>query len=226
MEAIGIQMLAFLVAFSAIVNQCFGAQTQRASNIQLTEASPTPFPVCIDDSDCVKIGEGDKFACFQYLCYPWKNDTMIDAKNRRKTCRKDGECDAGQECFRHHDKRMVNRGLCFDEVKSCQTSGECSQGYQCCGGSPNSEGTCCEEKYYYEFTKLPCISHLGCQDLGLGDFCCPAKQPGGQNECCDTDPNPPPPTPRSIEAAGSVGQLTPIHISQLLLVAVSFMLFK
>ena len=52
----------------------------------------------------------------QYICYPWKNDTMIDAKNRRKTCRKDGECDAGQECFRHHDKRMVNRGLCFDEV--------------------------------------------------------------------------------------------------------------
>lgn len=49
------------------------------------------------------------------------------------------------------------------QVKSCQTSGECSQGYQCCGGSPNSEGTCCEEKYYYEFTKLPCISHLGCQ---------------------------------------------------------------
>ena len=64
MEAIGIQMLAFLVAFSAIVNQCFGAQTQRAS-LQLPEASPTPFPVCIDDSDCVKLGEGDKFACFQ-----------------------------------------------------------------------------------------------------------------------------------------------------------------
>ena len=70
MEAIGIQMLAFLVAFSAIVNQCFGAQTQRAPNIQLPEASPTPFPVCIDDSDCVKIGEGDKFACFQVYFQP------------------------------------------------------------------------------------------------------------------------------------------------------------
>ena len=54
---------------------------------------------------------------FQYICYPWKNDTMIDAKNRRKTCRIDSDCDAGQECFRHHDKRMVNRGLCFDEVR-------------------------------------------------------------------------------------------------------------
>ena len=49
------------------------------------------------------------------------------------------------------------------QVKSCQTAGECSKGYQCCGGSPNNEGTCCEEKYYYEFAKLPCISHLGCQ---------------------------------------------------------------
>ena len=26
---------------------------------------PTAFPVCIDDSDCVKLGKGDKFACFQ-----------------------------------------------------------------------------------------------------------------------------------------------------------------
>ena len=25
----------------------------------------TPFKICIDDSDCLKIGEGDKFACFQ-----------------------------------------------------------------------------------------------------------------------------------------------------------------
>ena len=69
MEAIGLQLLAFLVAFSAIVNQCFGAQTQRAS-LQLPEASPTPFPVCIDDSDCVKLGEGDKFACFQVYFQP------------------------------------------------------------------------------------------------------------------------------------------------------------
>ena len=56
------------------------------------------------------------FFTFQYICYPWKNDDQIDPKNRRKTCRQDDDCDPGQECFRHHDKRMVNRGLCFDEV--------------------------------------------------------------------------------------------------------------
>ena len=26
---------------------------------------PTPFPVCIDDSDCSKLGQGTKYACFQ-----------------------------------------------------------------------------------------------------------------------------------------------------------------
>ena len=57
------------------------------------------------------------FFTFQYICYPWKNDDQIDPKNRRKTCRQDDDCDPGQECFRHHDKRMVNRGLCFDEVR-------------------------------------------------------------------------------------------------------------
>ena len=56
------------------------------------------------------------FFLFQYICYPWKNDSIIEPKNRRKTCRIDNDCEQGQECFRHHDKRMVNRGLCFDEV--------------------------------------------------------------------------------------------------------------
>ena len=43
------------------------------------------------------------------------------------------------------------------QVKDCQNANECSKGYQCCGG------TCCEEKYYQEFAKLPCISDLGCR---------------------------------------------------------------
>lgn len=162
---------------------------------QVQPPSPTPFPVCIDDSDCVKLGKGDKFACFQYICYPWKNDTQIEPKNRRRTCRLDDDCDPGQECFRHHDKRMVNRGLCFDEVKTCQNANECSKDYQCCGGK------CCEEKYYKEFAKLPCISHLGCQDLDLGQFCCPSKT-GGPSMCCDVDPNPPPTTPYPQPAVG------------------------
>jgi len=95
---------------------------------------------------------------------------------------------------------MVNRGLCFDEVKSCQNANECSKGYQCCGG------TCCEEKYYQEFAKLPCISDLGCRDLGLGNFCCPRN--GSDKVCCDTDPNPPSttPYPHSALTGGATSQ--------------------
>lgn len=181
---------AFTVTATVYLSGCQAAQSHMAS--QLPMPSPTPFPVCIDDSDCVKLGKGDKFACFQYICYPWKNDSIIEAKNRRKTCRLDNDCEQGQECFRHHDKRMVNRGLCFDEVKSCNNANECSKGYQCCGG------TCCEEKYYQEFAKLPCISDLGCRDLGLGQFCCPRN---GDKVCCDEDPNPPPTTPYPHSAA-------------------------
>jgi len=217
MEAFANSVLLALVAFSAAA---FAAQTQMASQI-IQPPAPTPFPVCIDDSDCVKLGKGDKFACFQYICYPWKNDSLIEPKNRRKTCRMDGDCDPGQECFRHHDKRMVNRGLCFAEVKSCQNAQECSKGYECCGG------TCCEEKYYHEFAKLPCISHLGCQDLGLGKFCCPqlglafGQEKGAQSLCCDVDPNPPPTTPYPQSATlGAASTAQKMALS--FLVALSF----
>lgn len=177
-------VLLALVAFSALTSSvAFAAQTKVVS--QISQPKPTPFPVCIDDSDCEKLGQGNKFACFQYICYPWKNDSSIEPKNRRKTCREDGDCDAGQECYRHHDKRVVNRGVCFDEIKTCQIANECSKGYECCGG------LCCEEKYYKEFAKLPCISDMGCQDLGLGQYCCPKDQ---SKVCCDVNPNPPPPT--------------------------------
>jgi len=207
---ISMNLLAVLACFGfSAISGVLGAQNKPHN--QLQAPSPTPFPVCIDDSDCVKLGKGDKFACFQYICYPWKNDTMIEPKNRRKTCRQDDDCDAGQECFRHHDKRMVNRGLCFDEVKSCQNANECSKDYECCGG------TCCEQKYYKEFAKLPCISHLGCRDLGLGQFCCPSKE-GGQNMCCNTDPNPPPPTtpyPMS-QQVGSGSSLAACGVSSIL----------
>ena len=68
METIGHQIVAVLVAFSALVTVSLGAQSKMASQ-QLPAASPTPFPVCIDDSDCIKLGKGDKFACFQVHIY-------------------------------------------------------------------------------------------------------------------------------------------------------------
>lgn len=176
---IGLQWaLALVISFSATA---LGAQSQMAQ-VQLALPAPTPFPVCIDDSDCEKLGEGNKYACFQYICYPWKNDSHIAPKDRRKTCRKDEDCEPGQECYRHHDLRLINRGLCFDEVKSCQAHEDCSKDYKCCGAN------CCEQKYYNQFSSLPCISDLGCRDLGLGQFCCPRK--GENSQCCDEDPNP------------------------------------
>ena len=39
-----------------------------------------PFSVCIDDSDCAVKGDG--YACFQYFCYPWADDTDIPAQFR------------------------------------------------------------------------------------------------------------------------------------------------
>ena len=40
----------------------------------------TTFNACINDSDCSVKGHG--FACFQYICYPWADDTAIPAKDR------------------------------------------------------------------------------------------------------------------------------------------------
>ena len=67
--------------------------------------------------------------------------------------------------FQMVNERPINHKLCivliffsiFLQVKSCQEAKDCSKSYECCGG------TCCEAKYYTEFAKLPCISHLGCQ---------------------------------------------------------------
>ena len=57
-------MLAVLACFGfSAISGVLGAQNKPHN--QLQAPSPTPFPVCIDDSDCVKLGKGDKFACFQ-----------------------------------------------------------------------------------------------------------------------------------------------------------------
>ena len=39
-----------------------------------------PFHVCIDDGDCMSKGDG--YVCFQYICYPWADDTAIPKKDR------------------------------------------------------------------------------------------------------------------------------------------------
>ena len=44
---------------------CLGSEAAQASIESQSHVKPTPFPVCIDDSDCLKIGEGNKYVCFQ-----------------------------------------------------------------------------------------------------------------------------------------------------------------
>merc|ERR1712112_750206 len=65
----------------------------------LTAAKEAPFKACIDDSDCGTEGHG--FACFQYICYPWADDTAIPAKDKKEKCKSRDDCKAAgaqREC--------------------------------------------------------------------------------------------------------------------------------
>ena len=149
--------------------------------------------VCKDDSDCMKLDSNGDFACFGFLCYPWKDDSMLAPVDRISTCRKDRDCDDNKKCYRHNDRRRVSKGLCFDELRECglvEYDEICPQDQGCCGGS------CCEKKYFEQYIELPCHKHEGCENLGLGKFCCPRK--GRHSVCCNTDPNPPPPIPTTV----------------------------
>lgn len=163
------------------------------------------FDVCIDDSDCKHLG-ADKYACFKYLCYPWKDDSEIAVKDRIKTCRRDRDCDYGQDCVRHGDVREVTKGICFEESSDCEQDSECSPGLKCCGY------TCCNPEYKKEFANLPCASNQQCEDLYLGQWCCPAAKNSNKTDtCCNVDPNPAPTTEKSspLSGASSVSALPP-----------------
>ena len=122
--------------------------------------------------------------------YPWKDDSGVAASEKRDICRRSSDCKRpGQECQLHQDRRKINKGICMNEVTDCDTPADCQGGSGCCNGY------CCEQRYYQQYKALPCITHLGCQDLGLGEYCCPDKQGNGTSTCCDTKPNPTPPTP-------------------------------
>ena len=57
---------------------------------------------------------------------------------------------------------------------------------ECCNGQ-----YCCGPEYFSQLTELPCVNHLGCKDLGYGNFCCPAKgNSTAPAQCCNEDPNP------------------------------------
>ena len=80
----------------------------------------------------------------------------------------------------------------MNEVTYCDTPADCQEGSGCCNGY------CCEQRYYQQYKALPCTTHRGCQELGLGEYCCPDKQGNGTSTCCD-NPNPTPPPPPAPE---------------------------
>lgn len=187
----------------------------------LTKPKTSPFITCIDDSDCMKISEhSNNYACFQYICYPWKDDSKVAAKDKIAMCRKDSDCkeNAGQKCYRHMDRRTINKGLCFDELQACgiEVTQKCPRGKGCCGSF------CCENKYFNQYKDLPCSNHIGCQDLDLGQFCCPRK---GQNSvCCSTDPDPPKPKPAPTSDKGAATSTTATAFTSSLLSTAFFFL--
>ena len=88
----------------------------------------------------------------------------------------------------------------FFQVEDCDTPADCQGGSGCCNGY------CCEQRYFQQYKALPCITHLACQDLGLGEYCCPDKQGNGTSACCDANPNLTPPPPKNV-TAGAPGDL-------------------
>ena len=76
MRLSSVLLLAVLVVSSVVEGR---SESEPESLNQVVEEPP--FTACIDDGDCNK-GEG--FACFQYICYPWRDDTVIERKHRQE----------------------------------------------------------------------------------------------------------------------------------------------
>jgi len=126
------------------------------------------FKPCIDDSDCVELGHA--YACFLYMCYPWK-----DPRPSHPNCFHDRDCFDGQgKCVKHHNPRRVERGVCFHSLNECNDHEECTADQNCC------HQHCCPSEYFQEWKKLPCLSDEYCANLHLGLSCCPDT-----HRCCD-----------------------------------------
>ena len=95
----------------------------------------------------------------------------------------------------------------MDAIKDCSENGreDCRTAggtQECCNGQ-----YCCNPEYFHQLKKLPCENHVGCRDLGLGNFCCPPK--GNTTEdstCCDEDPVS---RQSSVVSSPSTSQATP-----------------
>jgi len=202
-------------------------------SLSLTQAAKkkSPFKACIDDSDCTE--QGDDFACFQYLCYPWKDDSKIPKEDKMQTCKSKEQCPKELDCHRHSDRRNIFKGLCMEPIIDCSENGESDckapgnkgPNRACCNGA-----VCCKQEYFDQLKSLPCVSHEPCRDMGYGQYCCPQKINGKVNEtlpsvCCNENPNPPPPTTTTTRRprTGAVSSSSLIQSSMML---VSFLMVR
>jgi len=195
--------------------------TNELQSLNQLKENKSPFKACIDDSDCAEHGAG--WACFQYICYPWQDDSKLDAKHRKKTCKTDSHCDQDLSCHRHPDRRNILKGLCMEPVVDCSENGRSDcPARSCCNGQ-----WCCADEYFQQLKSLPCASHEGCKDMGFGNFCCPQPNKGNEtmpSQCCNEDPNPPPPTtvkPRKPPTASASSLLSPFTFVAFLVVLTS-----
>ncbi|XP_023348663.1 uncharacterized protein LOC111717396 isoform X2 [Eurytemora carolleeae] len=202
-------MLLVLLSLTAAV-QCRSDKLESLNQVQ-----NHLFKVCIDDSDCSGL-EG-KYACFQYICYPYENDNLVLEENKKTKCTRKEDCQPNEVCHRHHDRRNINVGLCMEELGDCRENGDRDCPDRCCNGQ-----FCCEEKYFNHLKSLPCVNHDMCKDLGYGDFCCPVKGSNTTSSvCCNTNPNPPPtrPPPKVGPLSGSSTILPAMSLLTLILSA-------
>merc|ERR1712038_2188235 len=128
------------------------------------------YKPCIDDSDCV--GLGHTYACFLYMCYPWK-----DPSQEHPNCLHDSECFDGQgKCVKHQNVRDIPRGVCFHALNECNSHEDCPQTTtnKCC------HQHCCPKEYFNKWKELPCPSDEFCQNMHLGTKCCSSTK-----HCCD-----------------------------------------
>jgi len=147
------------------------------------------YPVCAQDSDCV-----DERACFQYMCYPWKQSSGFrwcskDSDCKSLTDREEGNGKDGR-CFRHKDRENIGFGICLKKVETqkCWTHSNCPSHLKC------TNGFCGDPRYFKALQNRPCAGDEQCEQLLTGEMCCfdtatadqwKSGQDAWKKKCCD-----------------------------------------
>jgi len=192
------------------------------------------YPACLVDNDCTEMHKLRDHACFQYFCYPWKSMPDVASAPPRplQECRRASDCPSvthpsgnkkqpfqkeaePQVCFRHHDRRRINSGICIDSRDECSSHDQCQgKGGKCCNGF------CCNGQYFEAIKNFECMGKLGCEDLLTGNNCCidvmgsvkGSTRANWEKKCCYREPDqhlalPPPQNISAQDKAGINDQI-------------------